>query len=53
MPALHFLAPALFWFALGGFSGGLLALGVHLAYEAGRRDQDRSWRAAATGRSAV
>ena len=35
----------------------LLALGAilgrHAAYEAGRRDRDRSWRAAATGRSAV
>jgi hypothetical protein len=50
-PIFDFLAGALFWFALGLFSGALLALGVHLAYEAGRRDQDRSWRAAASGRA--
>jgi hypothetical protein len=48
------MAAPIFIMSLGA---GLLALGATLnrraAYEAGRRDQDRSWRAAATGRSAV
>jgi len=40
-PIFNFLADALFWFAFGPFSGALLALGMRLAYAAGRND---GWR---------